>query len=109
MTLEELLEQGRESKSTEIRVLATKVQRNWNQGVLPSVKQIDKLAVMLEDFNSPCTRLLENGNCEKWLQRYGADCGLRATHPYTCIFAGRQGQASKFTQCPGYRTLSQTT
>jgi hypothetical protein len=107
MTLDELLVKGVESKNAEIRALAKKVKKNWDEGVTPSAKQIDVLAKMIEDFNSPCIRLTDDGRCNGWLAKYGQECRIPAKHPFQCPFAGKQGTVSQFPRCPGYRTMGQ--
>lgn len=105
MTLDELLEQCLESQVPTVKALAKKVKGNWDQGVAPSAKQINELAVMLEDFNTPCTRLQDDGRCNGWLAKYAQECQIPTRPPFFCPFAARAEIPSTFTQCPGYRTV----
>jgi len=105
MTMEELLEQCLNCQVPTVKALAKKVKTNWDQGVAPSSKQINELASMLEDFNSPCTRVMEDGRCNGWLAKYGQECQIPSQPPHFCPFSARENTPSTFPQCPGYRTV----
>lgn len=97
MELDELIERVGALKSPEAQAYAHRLEKSWALGVCPSPREIKRLSSFL-NVPGPCGRLDIEGRCERWLQKYGPENGVKAEEPFLCPF----GSGEKWGACPGY-------
>jgi hypothetical protein len=86
------------SEST--RILAQQTLVQWNQGIVPSPKTLNKIRKE-STVPQPCARPEYTGSCE-WLRKYGAGYKLTVPpvgEPAICCFKTLPHK------CPGYRKM----
>lgn len=105
LTLEELLDKVIALKNFEATALARKVYRGWQDGVIPSRSELDKLAKYLQ-VDGPCRRLSDEGLCQGWLRKNAESVNFPVYPPYACPFAAANDKPAQWRECPGYREES---
>jgi hypothetical protein len=97
MDIPELIERVYALKNSDANALARRVELQWNEGVIPSQRELDRLWRYLR-ADGPCERLDHEGRCgDGWLRKHGAVSGIAAKEPWQCPFE------NKWRECPGYR------
>lgn len=100
--IREMIEIAYASKNRDAQIIARRIESNLNQGVTPSPKALKMLNSHFNVLNA-CNRLLDDGRCDGWLRKHAAEEGIPTRIPYICPFASSEKQASKFSECPGYK------
>lgn len=100
-TFEDLLQQLIELKTPDAIQFAKKLQVAWNEGVIPSRSQLNRITKLLK-VDGPCARLLSDGSCNGWLRKHGVSLGIVQGPPFNCPFAVESNKL-KWRDCEGYR------